>query len=111
MTEELAELDARIAELEAKGRWRDVASALEQRAARSTGTHRVAFLLRAMGVYRDRFNHHHLAIRVAEGVLEEEDDNEEAARYLLELYRKRRMHAKLAELEERLLRKQRGPYR
>lgn len=111
MTEELAELDARIAELEANGRWRDVASALERRAARSSGPDRVAFLLRALGVYRDRFNNHQLAIRVAEGVLEEDGDNEEAVRYLLEIYRKRRMQEKLAELEERLQRKQRGPYR
>ena len=71
----------------------------------------MAFLLRALSVYRDRFNNHHVAIRLAEAVLEAEQDNEEAVRYLLEIYRKRQMHDKLSELEERLQREQQGPYR
>lgn len=108
MPKEQSEADAELAELETKGRWSDLARALEQRAAGSTGPQRVALLLRAMALYRDRFANHHRGMLAAEGVIEEQDDNEQAVSYLLEIYQKRRMHDELATLEERLARKGQG---
>ena len=111
MSEDHAARDAQLAELEAGGRWNDLARTLEQYAQQSSGPRRATLLLRAMKIYRDRFSNHHKAMLAAEGVLEAEDDNPEAVTYLLEIYQKRRMKDALAALQERLERKRQGPYR
>ena len=95
----LEQLDAEIARLETAKRWNDVVRALQERASRVEGAARIETLLKQMVVLRDRFANHALAIEAARGILALDPRHQEALAYLRDVYRKRRMHAELADLE------------
>ena len=106
----LEELEGQIAELEANGRWSDVARALEQRADLTDDEQSIPALLRLMQLYRERFSNHALAMRAAERIVQI-DPRQDAVAYLREIYVFRREHDKLAWLERQLEGQTRGPYR
>ena len=105
------ELDARIAELEASSRWRDVVRALEERAEIGTHDSRVSALLRLMSLSLDVFHNQAMAMRAAEDILALAPAHSQAVAFLRDAYQKRRNHKALAELEARLADHTRGPYR
>ena len=96
--------DEQLAELEAHKRWPDLVEALDERASATIvdPAARCAALSRMMKIYVDRFANIALAITTAERLLELSPHDSDAITLLRETYKKRREHAKLAALEERI---------
>ena len=97
---EIRNLDAQIAQAEARGRWADMATLLRQRAQRvGPDLEKVQSLERVAGLARLKLSSEPMAVQVAEEILAIDPGHANAREYLRDQYKRTNQTAKLEALD------------